>query len=122
MADKLLVVMANVDITHPAEILPPLLQATVAAAMEYEVEVLFTGQAGKLAIKGEAAKLSLKEDDCKNIYDHIKQAKEAGVVFKVCTPALKFWGNDLIPEIDETIGGAYIITESMDDSVVTFTY
>ena len=122
MADKLLVVMANVDITRPAEILPPLLQATVAAAMEYEVEVLFTGQAGQLAIIGEAQSLLLQEDDSKSVYDHIKQAKQAGVVFKVCTPALKFWGDNLIPEIEETVGGAYIINEAMEDSVVTFNY
>jgi len=122
MADKLLVVIANVDITRPAEVLPPLLQATVAAAMEYDVEVLFTGQAGQLAMKGEAAKLLLQEDDSKSVYDHIKQARTAGVVFKVCTPALKFWGENIIPEIDETVGGAYIINEAMDDSVVTFTY
>jgi len=122
MADKLLVVIANVDITRPAEILPPLLQATVAAAMEYDVEVLFTGQAGQLTIKGEAEKLVLQEDDSKSVYDHIKQARAAGVVFKVCTPALKFWGDNIIPEIEETVGGAYIINESMDDSVVTFTY
>lgn len=122
MADKLLVVIANVDTTRPAEILPPLLQATVAAAMEYEVEVLFTGQAGQLAMKGEAEKLLLQEDDSKSVYDHIKQARSAGVVFKICTPALKFWGENIIPEIDETVGGAYIINESMDDSVVTFTY
>jgi len=122
MADKLLVVIANVDITRPAEVLPPLLQATVAAAMEFEVEVLFTGQAGQLAMKGEAEKLLLKEEDSKSVYDHIKQARGAGVVFKVCTPALKFWGENIIPEISETVGGAYIINEAMDDSVVTFTY
>ena len=122
MADKLLVVMANVDVKRPAEILPPLLQATVAAAMEYEVEVLFTASAGQLAMKGEAESLVLKEEDSKTVYDHIKQAKKAGVTFKVCTPALKFWGEDLIPEIEETVGGAYIINEAMDDSVVTFTY
>ena len=122
MADKLLVVIANIDIERPAEIFPPLLQATVAAAMEYDVEVLFTGQAGQLAIIGEAEKLSLKEGDNKNVYDHIKQAKQAGVVFKVCTPVLKFWGDDLIPEIEETVGGAYIINEAMEDSVVTFNY
>jgi len=122
VADKLLVVMANADLARPAELLPPLLQATVAAAMEYEVEVLFTGQAGQLAIKGEAEKIVLQEDDTKNVYDHIKQAKQAGVIFKVCTPALKFWGGDLIPEIEETVGGAYIINEAMEDSVVTFNY
>ena len=122
MADKLLVVMANVNLTRPAEILPPLLQATVAAAMEYEVEVLFTAQAGQLAMKGQAESLLIQEDDSKTVYDHIKQARQAGVVFKVCTPALKFWGEDIIPEIEETVGGAYIINEAMDDSVVTFTY
>ena len=122
MADKLLVVMANVDLSRPGEILPPLLQATVAAAMEYEVEVLFTAQAGQLAMNGEAESLMLQEEDSKSVYDHIKQARKAGVVFKVCTPALKFWGEDLIPEISETVGGAYIINEAMDDSVVTFTY
>jgi len=122
MADKLLVVMANVDVTRPAEILPPLLQATVAAAMEYEVEVLLTGSSGQLAMKGEAESILLQEDDSKSVYDHIKQAKQAGVVFKICTPALKFWGENLIPEIAETVGGAYIINEAMDDSVVTFTY
>ncbi len=122
MADKLLVVMANVDITRPAEILPPLLQATIAAAMEYEVEVLFTGAAGQLAMIGEAESILLQEEDSKSVYDHIKQAKQAGVVFKICSPAFKFWGENLIPEIEETVGGAYIINEAMDDNVVTFTY
>ena len=54
--------------------------------------------------------------------DHIREAKSAGVVFKVCTPTLQLWGKNIISEIDETVGGAYIITEAMDDSVVTFTY
>lgn len=122
MADKLLVVMANANMNMPFEFQPPLLQATVAAAMGYEVEVLFTGHAGKLAIKGEAEKLVFKEEDNRTVLDHIREAKEAGVVFKVCTPTLKFWGDDLIEEIEETVGGAYIINEAMDDNVVTFTY
>lgn len=122
MADKLLVVMANADMATPSEFQPPLLQATVAAAMGYEVEVLLTGRAGQLAIKGEAEKLVFKEEDNRTVLDHIKEAREAGVSFKVCTPVLQFWGDDLIPEIDETVGGAYIINEAMDDNVVTFTY
>jgi len=122
MADKLLVVLANSNMEIPAEFQPPLLQATVAAAMGFEVEVLFTGPAGKLAIRGEAEKLVFKEEDNRTVLDHIREAKSAGVVFKVCTPTLKLWGENIIPEIDETVGGAYIITEAMDDSVVTFTY
>ena len=122
MADKLLVVMANAHLDTPSEFQPPLLQATVAAAMGFEVEVLFTGHAGKLAIQGVAEKLVFQEDDNRSVLDHIREAKSAGVSFKVCTPTLQMWGNDIIPEIDETVGGAYIITEAMDNSVVTFTY
>lgn len=122
MADKLLVVMANANLDTPAEFQPPLLQATVAAAMGFEVEVLLTGHAGKLAIEGVAETLLFKEEDNRTVLDHIREAKSAGVVFKVCTPTLKLWGNNLIAEIDETVGGAYIIAEAMDDSVVTFTY
>jgi uncharacterized protein len=55
-------------------------------------------------------------------YDFIKDAHEAGVHFKIYTPTLDLWGNDLIPEIEETVGGAYVIEQAMDDRVVTFTY
>ena len=49
MADKLLIVMVNTDPTNPSELGAPFFQATVAAAMEYEVEVVMTGRAGELA-------------------------------------------------------------------------
>ncbi len=122
MADKLLIVMVNTDPTNGSELGPPFFQATVAAAMEYEVEVIFTGRAGQLAIKGVAEKLQVQEGSDKTVYDFIKEAHAAGVKFKVCTPTLDLWGNDLIPEIEETVGGAYIISEAMDDGTVTFTY
>jgi predicted peroxiredoxin len=86
--------------------------------MEYEVEVIMTGRAGELAIKGVAEKLKIKEDSPKNVYDFIKDAHEAGVKFKVCTPTLDLWGKELIPEIEETVGGAYVISQAMDDDVV----
>ena len=35
---------------------------------------------------------------------------------------LELWGDDLIPEVSETVGAAYIISEAMDDDTVTFTY
>jgi predicted peroxiredoxin len=122
MADKLLIVMVNTDPSDPAELGAPFFQAAVAAAMDYEVEVVLTGRAGELAKKGVAEKLFVKEGSAKSVYDFMKDAHEAGVKFKVCTPTLDLWGNDLIPEIDETIGGAYVIEQAMDDRVVTFTY
>lgn len=122
MADKLMIVMVNTDPRNGSELGAPFFQATVAAAMEYEVEVIMTGRAGELAIKGVAEKLKVKEDSPKNVYDFIKDAHEAGVKFKVCTPTLDLWGKELIPEIEETVGGAYVISQAMDDDVVTFTY
>jgi predicted peroxiredoxin len=122
MADKLLIVMVNTDPKNPEELGAPFFQATVAAAMEHEVEVVLTGRAGQLAVRGFAEKLHVKEGSPKTVYDFIKDAHEAGVKFKVCTPTLELWGNDLIPEIEETVGGAYVISLAMDDNVVTFTY
>ena len=122
MRNKLLIVMVNTDPSNGAELGAPFFQATVAAAMEYEVEVILTARAGELAIKGVADKLYVQEGSPKSVYDFIKDAHEAGVRFKVCTPTLELWGKDLIPEIEETVGGAYVISEAMDENTVTFTY
>ncbi len=122
MADKLMIMLVNTDPSSPSELGAPFFQATVAAAMEYEVEVILTARSGELAIKGVAEKLFVKEGSPKSVYDFIKDAHEAGVHFKVCTPTLELWGDDLIPEIEETVGGAYVIQQAMDDDVVTLTY
>jgi predicted peroxiredoxin len=122
MADKLLIVMVNTDPRDGPELGAPFFQATVAAAMEYDVEVVLTGRSGELAIKGIAEKLHVQEGSPKSVYDFIKDAHEAGVRFKVCTPTLELWGKDLIPEIEETVGGAYVISRAMEDDTVTFTY
>jgi predicted peroxiredoxin len=122
MADKLMIVMVNTDPSRAAELGAPFFQASVAAAMEYQVEVILTGGAGELAKKGVAEKLHVQEGSAQTVYDYIKDAHEAGVIFKVCTPTLELWGDDLIPEIDETVGGAYLISQAMDEDTVTFTY
>ncbi len=122
MADKLMIMMVNTDPANPSELGAPFFQATVAAAMEYEVEVILTARSGQLAVKGFAEKLFVMEGSPKSVYDFMKDAHEAGVHFKVCTPTLELWGDDLIPEIEETVGGAYVIQQAMDDDVVTLTY
>jgi len=122
MAEKLVIVLMNTDPNHIAEVAAPLFQATVAASMEYDVEVILTGRSGELARVGFAASSRLQEDGSETIYDLIQEAYEAGVVFKVCMPAVEQWSGELIPEIDETIGSAYLIKEAMADTTVTFTY
>ncbi len=117
-----MIIMVNTDPSNPSEMGAPFFQATVAAAMDYEVEVVMTGRAGELAKKGFAETIHAVDGNSKTIYDFIKEAHDAGAAFKVCTPTLELWGDDLIPEISETVGAAYIISEAMSDNVVTFTY
>ena len=108
MANKLMIVMVNTDPKNSAELGAPFFQATAGA--------------GELAKRGVAEKLFVKNCTSKSVYDFIKDAHEAGVKFKVCTPTLGLWGEDLIPEIEETVGGSYVIQQAMDDNTVTFTY
>ena len=122
MADKLLIVLMNTDPTNPSELGTPFMQACVAAAMEYEVEVLLTGRAGELAVPGVAQKLHFSEGSKKTVYDLMRDAVEAGAKLKICTSNLELWGDELIPEIRETIGAAYIISRAMDGDTITFTY
>ena len=122
MASKLLIIMVNTDPSNPSELGAPFFQATVAAAMEFEVEIVLTGRAGELAKRGVAEKIFIQKGSNKSVYHFMQDAHQAGVKLKVCTPTLDLWGEDLIPEIEETVGGAYIISEAMDDDTVTFTY
>ncbi len=122
MADKLLIIMSNSDPSNPSELGAPFFQASVAAAMEYDVEIILTGRSGELAIRGVAEKLQIHPGSSKSVYEVMKEAAEAGAVFKVCTTTVELWGEELIPEIRETVGSAYLISEAMADSTVTFTY
>ncbi len=122
MANKLLIVMVNTDPANPTELGAPLFQATAAATMEYDVEVVFSGRAGELAREGVAAAIPLPDDSGRSVYDVIRDAADAGVKFKVCPHVQVHWPGPLIAEIVETVGGAYVISEAMDDDTVTFTY
>ncbi len=121
MADKLMIVLVNADPANAAEIGPPLFQATVAAAMEYEVEIIITGRSGELARRGVAQQLPVQGSK-QTAYELIQEAYRAGVIFKLCAPAPGVDDDDLIAEIHETVGGAYLISEAMDDATVTLTY
>lgn len=122
MAEKLLLILLNTDVSDPASVGTPFFQATVAASLEYEVEMVFTGAAGKLVKRGVAESVALHGTADRNLYDLIREAHEAGVVLKVCAPAKELWGDDVIPEVQETVGGGYLITELMSERTVTLTY
>ena len=126
MADKLVIIMANTDPRNGEELGAPLFQASVAAAMEYEVEVICTATSGILMKKGVAEKLVVKEGSPKTVYEFIKDAHEAGVKFSCCSPNLDLFNmtkDDLIPECSGIVGGAYLIEELMEnDDCKVLTY
>ena len=125
MAKRLVIVMANTDPRNGEELGAPIFQASVAAAMEYEVEVVCTATAGRLMRKGVAEKLRVKEGSPKTVYDFIKDAHEAGAKFYCCSPNLDLFDmtkEDLIPECEGVIGGAYLIEAVMEDDAKVLTY
>ncbi len=125
MAKKLLIVMANTDPRNGEELGAPIFQASVAAAMDYEVEVICTATAGRLMKKGVAEGLTVKPGSPKTVYDFIKDAHEAGVRFYCCSPNLDLFNmtkDDLIPECSGIVGGAYMIEEVMEGDCKVLTY
>lgn len=125
MGDKLLIVMANTDPRNGEELGAPIFQASVAAAMDYDVEVICTATSGCLMKKGVAEKLHVKEGSSKSVYDFIKDAHEAGVRFLCCSPNLDLFDmtkDDLIPECDGIVGGAHLIEAVMEDDVKVLSY
>lgn len=118
MAEKLVIMMVNSDPSNGEEMGAPIFQASVAAAMEYEVEVICTATAGKLMKKGIADTLYVKPGSEKSVYDFIKDAHDAGVKFYCCSPNLDLFDmtvDDLIPECEGIVGGAYVIERVMEE-------
>ena len=126
MAHKLLIMMVNTDPRHGEELGAPFFQASVAAAMDYEVEVVCTATAGALMRKGVADKLTVKPGSPKTVHDFIREAHEAGVTFYCCSPNLDLFDmtvDDLIPECAGVVGGAHVIERIMeDDDLRVLTY
>ncbi len=118
MANKLIIIMVNTDPRNGEELGAPFFQASVAAAMDYEVEVICTATAGRLMKKGVADRLVVKEGSPKTVYEFIKEAHEAGVKFYCCSPNLDLFDmseDDLIPECEGIVGGAKVIESVMED-------
>ena len=126
VASKLIIVMVNTDPRNGEELGAPFFQATVAAAMDYEVEVICTATSGQLMKKGFAETLVVKPGSPKTVYDFIKDAHEAGVKFYCCSPNLDLFDmtvDDLIPECEGIVGGAKVIEDIMEnDDAKVLTY
>jgi predicted peroxiredoxin len=122
---RLLIVLMNTDPRNPEELGAPFYHASVAAAMDYPVDVVCTATAGKLLIKGVAETLRTRADSTRTVLDWIREAHAQGVRFWACPANLELFGvtrDDLIPECEGLMGAATMIEQIMEGDGRVLTY
>jgi uncharacterized protein len=125
MARKLLIVLVNTDPRNPEELGAPFYHAAVAAAMDYEVDVICAATAGKLMRKGVAEAIRIKAGQDKTVYDWIREAHGHGARFWACPANLALFDMteaDLIPECRGLMGAAAMLQNVMSDDTRVLTY
>lgn len=125
MTRRLLIVLVNTDPRNGEELGAPFYHAAVAAAMDYEVDVVCTASAGRLMTKGVAETLHVKAGHPRTVYDWIREAHEQGVRFWACPANLDLFDiteDDLIPECQGMMGAATMIQNIMDGEYRVLTY
>jgi predicted peroxiredoxin len=125
VSKRLLIVLMNTDPRNVEELGAPFYYAAVAAAMDYEVDVLCTATAGKLMLKGVAQELKVKPGDPKTVHDWIKEAHDHGARFWACPANLELFDktqDDLILECKGLLGAATMIQDIMDGECQVLTF
>lgn len=125
MSPRLLIVLVNTDPRNPEALGAPFYHAAVAAAMDYEVDLVCTAAAGKLMKRGVAEALRVDPADPKTLYGWITEAHAQGVRFWACPANLDLTGtarDDLIPECSGLMGAATMIQAVMDGDTRVLTY
>ena len=125
MTQRLLILLVNTDPRNVEELGAPFYYAAVAAAMDYEVDVLCTATAGKLMFKGVAENLTIKQGEAMTVYGWIKEAHGQGAKFWACPANLELFDKteaDLIPECSGVMGAAAMIQGVMDGTYRVLTF
>jgi uncharacterized protein len=125
MADKVVILLLNLDMELPDNMGAPFFQAAVAAAMDLEVEIHFAARTTQLLVKGFADQLYPAENRQKSLYSFMQDAHQAGVKFYACAGAAAehhLSGDNAIPELDGIRGVAAFLGAAVEDGVVTLTY
>ena len=125
MKNRLLIMLMNTDPRNVEELAAPFYYAAVAAAMDYEVDVLCTATAGKLMLKGIAEALRLKTGEAKTVYDWIKEAHGHGARFWACPANLELFDkteSDLIEECSGLMGAAAMVRDIMEEECKVLTF
>jgi uncharacterized protein len=122
---KLIIVLVNTDARNPEELGAPFYHAAVAAAMDYEVDVICAATAGKLMKTGVAAAIEIKPGAGKTAYDWIRDAHANGARFWACPANLALFDMteaDLVPECSGLMGASVMMQTIMSDDCRVLTY
>lgn len=95
----------------------PFVYAAVAAAMDCEVEIHFTGPSVRLLVEGVAADLHSEPFNTRSVYSFMQEAAEHGARFLGCSMALREYLTDddtKIAEFSGTAGAATFIMRNLD--------
>jgi uncharacterized protein len=125
MARKLLIVLVNTDPRNPEELGAPFYHAAVAAAMDYEVDVVCAATAGRLMRRGVAEAIRIKASESKTVHDWIREAHGHGARFWACPANLALFDMteaDLIPECSGLMGAATMLERIMSDDHRVLSY
>ncbi|MBS0003512.1 MAG: DsrE family protein [Thioalkalivibrio sp.] len=125
MADKIVIMLLTVDLDRYGTLGAPFFQATVAAAMDLEVEMYFAGESTRLLIRGFAETIHPGTAREKSVYSFMQDAHDAGARLYACAGAMEENGltvENAIPEMDGMRGGGGFIAEVIEPNVVTLTY
>lgn len=123
--NKLIIVLVNTDARNPEEVGAPFYHAAIAAAMDYEVDVICAATAGKLMKKGFAETIEIKAGSGKTAYDWIRDAHANGARFWACPANLALFDmteDDLVPECSGLMGASAMMQAIMSDDCRVLTY
>ncbi len=100
----------------------PFFLGALLASMDAEVTIFFTMEGVRLVQKGVAENLTAMEGG-KRIIEFMREAKQAGVKFHACRPALPGYDVepvDLIPEVDQVSSGGALADMILSSDKVLF--
>ena len=100
----------------------PFFLGALLASMDAEVTVFFTMEGVRLVQRGVAENLTAMEGG-KRIIEFMREAKQAGVKFHACRPALPGYEvepTDLIPEVDQVSSGGVLADMILSSDKVLF--
>lgn len=114
---KLAILLWQAGPDDPERCAAPFVFAAVAAAMDCEVEIHFSGRAVRLLIPGVAESLYSGHDASKSLYRFMQDAAEHGARFVGCSMAEREHLAQIperIPEYVRVVGAAAFVQRTLD--------